>query len=34
MDREIVRALSDVNNTLNVISNQLDKIIQNLETTQ
>lgn len=34
MDREIVKALSDVNNTLNVISNQLDKIIQNLDTNQ
>lgn len=34
MDREIVKALSDVNNTLNVISNQLDKIIQNLDSNQ
>lgn len=34
MDKEIVRALSGIDNTLNVISNQLDKIIQQLETNQ
>jgi hypothetical protein len=31
MDREIVKALSSINGTLDVISNQLDKIIQSLE---
>ena len=34
MDREILRALSGIDGTLNVISDQLDKIIQTLEAGQ
>ncbi len=34
MEREIVRALSGIDGTLNVISDQLDKIIQHLENNQ
>lgn len=31
MDREIVKALSSIDGTLNVISNQLDTIIEKLD---